>query len=273
MTIRHARDDLRLYLRLIVMQVRAQAQYRASLAIDIGSYLAITSLEVTVVFIVFGRFPTLLGWRLGEVALLYSCTSLTIGTAEWVGAGIDTFAETIRRGEFDRVLLRPVGVFTQVLGSDFRLRRLGRLTQGAVGFVVALGWLPGLRWTPAKLLMLPLGISSGATVFLAILLLGATLCFWTVETTELTSVLYYGGRELLSWPLTIYTPSLQRVFLFVVPLAFGGYVPLCFILGRALPFGMPGAWAFAAPLPAAIFALGAVGAWRLGIAHYQSTGS
>ena len=30
------------------------------------------------------------------------------------------------------------------------------------------------------------------------------------------------------------------MFLFVVPSAFGGYVPLCFILGRALPFGTVG---------------------------------
>jgi ABC-2 type transport system permease protein len=271
--IQYALDDLRLYRRLIVMQVRAQAQYRASLAIDIGTYLGVTSLEFTVIFIVFGRFPTLLGWNLGEVALLCAFMSLTFGTAEMVGAGIDNFADTIRRGDFDRVLLRPVGVFTQVLGSDFRLRRLGRMTQGAIGFALALRWLPDLRWTPAKLAMLPLGIVSGATVFLAILLLGATLCFWTVETTELTNVLYYGGRELVSWPITVYSPTLQRIFLFVVPLAFGGYVQVCFVLGRALPFGMPAAWAFAAPLAAGLFALGAAAVWRIGIAHYQSTGS
>jgi ABC-2 type transport system permease protein len=271
--IQHVLDDLRLYRRLIVMQVRAQAQYRASLAIDIGTYFGVTALEFTVIFILFGRFPTLLGWRLGEVALLYSFMSLAFGTAELIGAGVDNFADTIRRGEFDRVLLRPVGVFTQVLGSDFRLRRLGRLTQGAIGFAVALRWLPDVRWTPAKFAMLPLGVASGATVFLSILLLGATLCFWTVETTELTNVLFYGGREMMSWPISIYTPSLQRIFLFVVPAAFGTYVPVCFILERALPFGLPAASAFAAPLPAALFALGAATLWRLGIARYQSTGS
>jgi ABC-2 type transport system permease protein len=269
----HALNDARLYLRLIVMQVRAQAQYRASLALDIATYFGVTSLEFAVIFIVFGRFPTLLGWRLGEVALLYSFMSLTFGTAELIGAGIDNFADTIRRGDFDRVLLRPVGVFTQVLGSDFRLRRLGRLTQGVMGFAVALRWLPDVRWTPAKVAMLPLGIASGATIFLVILLLGATLCFWTVETTELTNVLTYGGREMLSWPITVYSPSLQRIFLFVVPLAFGSYVPVCFILGRALPFGTQPAWAFAAPLAAGLFALGGATLWRFGIAHYQSTGS
>ncbi|HEY7984231.1 MAG TPA: ABC-2 family transporter protein [Ktedonobacterales bacterium] len=271
--IQHALNDLHLYRRLIAMQVRAQAQYRASLALDIATYFGVTALEFSVVLIVFGRFPTLLGWRLGEVALLYAFLSLTFGTGELVGAGIDNFAETIRRGEFDRVLLRPVGVLTQVVGSDFRLRRLGRLTQGAIAFALALRWLPDLRWTPAKLALLPLGIASGAAVFLAILLLGATLCFWTVETTELTNVLYYGGREMMSWPMSIYAPSLQRIFLFVVPVAFGTYVPVCVILGRALPFGMPAAWAFAAPLAAGLFALVAMAVWRLGIAHYQSTGS
>ncbi|HEV2236997.1 MAG TPA: ABC-2 family transporter protein, partial [Ktedonobacterales bacterium] len=265
--------DLRLYRRLIVMQLRAQAQYRASLALDIGTYFGVTALEFGVVLIVFGRFPTLLGWSLGEVVLLFAFMSLTFGMGELIGAGIDNFADTIRRGEFDRVLLRPVGVFTQVLGSDFRLRRLGRLSQGVVTFALALRWLPDLRWTPVKLAMLPLGIASGATVFLAILLLGASLCFWTVETIELTSVLYYGGRELISWPIGIYAPSLQRIFLFVVPIAFGSYVPVCFILGRALPFGTPAAWAFAGPVMAGLFALLAVAAWRLGVAHYQSTGS
>jgi ABC-2 type transport system permease protein len=271
--IEHIRSDLRLYRRLIAMQLRAQAQYRVSLAIDIGTYLITASLEFVVVLIVFGKFPTLLGWHVGEVALLYALMSVAFGVSELFGAGIDQFAEMIRRGDFDRVLLRPVGAFMQVLGSDFRLRRLGRITQGLIGFALALRLLPGLRWDLGKLVMLPIGIVSGAVVFLAVLLLGATLCFWTVETTELTNILTYGGREMLSWPLTVYSPGLQRFFLFVVPLAFGSYVPTCYVLGRSLPFGLPEAAAFAAPLCATVFALAAAAVWRAGISRYQSTGS
>jgi ABC-2 type transport system permease protein len=266
-------DDVRLYRRLIRMQIRAQAQYKASLAIDIGTYLFVTGLEFTVIFIFFSRFPTLLGWSVGEVALLYALTSLSFGLAEMIGAGIDQFDQTVRRGEFDRVLLRPVSALVQVAGSDFRLRRLGRLTQGIIGFAVALRLLPAVPWTPARLAMLPLGIASGAVVFLAVLLLGATVCFWTVETTELTNIFTYGGREMLSWPLTIYHQLFQRFFLFVVPLAFGAYVPTCYLLGRPLPLGLPTPAAFAAPLAALIFALVAGAIWRFGVRHYQSTGS
>src|SRR5947199_4327872 len=150
--------DLRLYWHLIAMQLRAQMQYKMSVLIDVVTYLSVTSLEFVPVLIYFGPFPALLGWKVGEVALLYAITSMSFGLAELFGAGIDAFDETIRRGEFDRVLLRPVGAFTQVIGSDFRLRRFGRLTQGLLAFGIALKLLPGLTWTPLKLVLMPIGI-------------------------------------------------------------------------------------------------------------------
>ncbi len=265
--------DLRLYRHLVAMQLHAQMQYKINVLIDIVTYLSVTSLEFVPVLIYFGPFPTLLGWKVGEVALLFAITSMSFGLAELFGAGIDAFDETIRRGEFDRVLLRPAGVLTQVVSSDFRLRRLGRISEGLLVFILALSLLPGLQWTALKLALLPFGIMSGALVFIAILLLGAALCFWTIETTELTNILTYGGREMLSYPLSIYNQGLQRFFLFVVPLAFGTYIPTCYLLGRSLPFGLPGEVAFGAPLVALAFALIAGAIWRFGVYQYQSTGS
>jgi ABC-2 type transport system permease protein len=265
--------DLLLYRRLIGIQLRAKAQYKVNLVVDILTYFAVTSLEFVGVLLYFASFPTLLGWKVAEVALLYSVMSMSFGVAELFGAGIDMFPDLIRLGEFDRVLLRPVGSFVQVATSDFRLRRLGRITQGCIAFVVALRLLPDLHWTLAKWIALVIGIGSGALLFIAVLLLGATLCFWTIETTELFNILTYGGREMLSYPLNIYHQVLQRFFLFVVPLAFGSYVPTCYLLGRPLPFALPGEVVFAAPLVALGFALVAGAVWRFGVHHYQSTGS
>ena len=266
-------SDVRLYLRLIRMQIQAQTQYKANLLLDIATYFFTTTIEFTSVLLFFGPFPTLLGWHVGEVVLLTAVVSISFGLAEMIGAGIDNFAETIRRGDFDRVLLRPAGVFTQVIGSDFRLRRLGRLTQGALAFIVALHLLPDLHWTIDKLFVLFIDVGSGAIIFVTVILLGATVCFWTIETTELTNILTYGGREMLGYPLSIYHQILQRFFLFIVPVAFGSYVPTCYILGRPLPFGLPGAFAFAGPLVTAVFACVAIFIWRFGVQHYQSTGS
>ena len=44
----------------------------------------------------------------------------------------------IRSGQFDVVLLRPVGTLLQVMSSDLALRRIGRVTQATVVLVYAL---------------------------------------------------------------------------------------------------------------------------------------
>src|SRR5579859_2889293 len=120
-------SDFSLYTRLIGMQLRAQWQYKLNLTLDITTYLGVTTLEFLALLLFFGPFPTMLGWNIGEVALLAAIVSISFGLAEMIGAGIDDFSSTIRRGEFDRVLLRPTGVLLQIIGSDFRLRRLGRI--------------------------------------------------------------------------------------------------------------------------------------------------
>jgi ABC-2 type transport system permease protein len=267
--------ELRLYIRLITMQLRTQAQYKVDLVLDILTYFLITGLEFGALLIYFVPFPTLLGWHMGEVALLNATASLGFGLAELFGGGIDSFDMLIRQGDFDRVLLRPVTALLQVSTTQFRLRRLGRITQGLCAFALSLFFLRGLNlvWTPLKILALLLGITSSGLIFVSILLLGATICFWTVETTELTNILTYGGREMLSYPLTIYHQLMQRLFVFIVPLAFGTYIPVCYILGRALPFGLPDWLAFTSPLVALLFALAALAFWRFGVHRYQSTGS
>ena len=267
------RAEGRLYLRLIGMQIRAQMQYKVDVTVNVLTYFLVSLAEFTQIFLVFGAFATLGGWNAGEVALVYAITSIAFGLAELFGAGIDVFPDIIRKGEFDRMLLRPVGALLQVATSDFKLRRFGRITQGILTLGIALALLGGIRWTVGKLIVLSLGVLSGATIFISVLLLGATICFWTVETTELTNIATYGGREMLSWPLTIYHQSLQRLFVFVVPLAFGTFIPACYLLDRPLPFDLPAALAFAAPLVALAFALVARLAWGFGVRHYQSTGN
>lgn len=141
------RLDLKLYLRLVAVQIRSQFQYKVNLMLDISTYFSVTGIELLSILLYFGVFPSLLGWSIGDVALLASVTSVCFGIAEMIGAGMDDFSFTIVRGDFDRMLLRPVGVFIQIIGSDFRLRKLGRITQGALGALVALRFLPGLHWT------------------------------------------------------------------------------------------------------------------------------
>jgi ABC-2 type transport system permease protein len=189
-----------------------------------------------------------------------------------VGAGFDVFPNAIRRGEFDQVLLRPAGLFAQVMSADFQLRRLGRIAQGLLAFGLALAWTP-IDWDVARVIYLLAVIVSGTLMFTAMFVLGAVICFWSVQSIELINILTNGGTELTSYPMPIYHEVMQRFFTFVVPLAFVTYLPALYLLDRPERADWPGWVPFITPAVALLFLAVARLAWGFGVRHYRSTGS
>ncbi len=266
------RDDIELYLRLVRARLRAQLQYRGSfLMMVVVSFFGMAS-ELVAVVILLGAFGNVAGWDVGEIALLYGLAGTAFGLSEMVGAGFDLFPATIRRGEFDQVLLRPASIFAQVMASDFQLRRISRIAQALVALVLAARWTT-IDWTLTKALYLPLVIACGAVMFTSIFMLGATLCFWTVESIEMINSLTNGGTELSSYPMPIYHEMMQRLFTFVIPLAFVAYVPALYLLDRPEARDWPRWLPLLPPVAAVAIALVARVAWSFGVRHYRSTGS
>ncbi|MCC6179412.1 MAG: ABC-2 family transporter protein [Chloroflexi bacterium] len=264
--------EAQLYWLLLRAQARAQFQYRASFLLQaLGQFVA-TFVGFVALLLLFHRFPSLAGWTFGEVAFLYGLSALAFGISDLICGGFDSLSPMIRTGSFDRVLTRPVGVFVQILASDLQIRRLGRIVQGLATLAVALTWLD-VAWTPAKVLVAVMAAVSGATIFVAIWVIGAAVTFWTVQTSEVTNVFTYGGEELTSYPLPIFAEGLRRFFTFVVPLAFVSYLPALYILDHPDPLGLPPALQLCSPLVAAGFFVVARLTWAFGVRHYQSTGA
>jgi len=190
-----------------------------------------------------------------------------------IGRGFDApFELMMQRGTFDTVLTRPLGGFFQVLASEFQLRRLGRTFQALAVLAFAFSQLP-IAWTPAKLLLIPLTIISGTTIYLGLFVMGSTLCFWTIKTPEVINAFTFGGNTMTSYPLSIYNRWIRTVFLFIIPVAFVNYPTALVLLGRSDPLGLPPWLAWIAPLVAAIFFATARGVWQLGVSKYTSSGS
>ncbi len=247
-------------------------QYRASFLLGLAGVFSTTFVELLAVLILFRTFGQMAGWQAGEVALLYGIVAVAFGLSEMAGDGFEDISSLIRTGQFDRVLTRPVPPFVQIMASQFPLKRLGRIAQGVFALALAQRWL-GLDWTPGRALVLLSAILSTAVVFVGIFVIGAALCFWTVERTEAQNVFTYGGTELASYPVHIYNPWLRGVFLYVVPLALTTYYPALYLLRKPDPLGLPGWLQLTSPLVALAFFAAGLLAWRAGLNHYQSTGS
>lgn len=264
---------LRLYFRLIGSRVRSQMQYRVSFITELLGFALVTGLEFAVIAILVGRFGGVGGWGLAETALLYGLTSLAFSIAEMAGRGFDApFERMIQQGGFDGVLTRPLSPFFQVLTADFQLRRLGRSAQALLVLGYAFGRL-AIDWTPDRLLLVPLTVAAGAAIYLALIVVGATLTFWTIKTPEVINVFTFGGEQLTSYPLSIYHEALRTLFLFIVPVGFANYPAALYLLGRQDPTGLPAWLAWCAPLAAAGFCALALRFWAYGVSKYTSTGS
>jgi ABC-2 type transport system permease protein len=117
---------------------------------------------------------------------------------------------------------------------------------------------------------LVLMVVSGVFIFTGIFMLGATICFFTVQGLEVVNIFTDGGREIASYPLSIYNKWLARFFTFVIPFGCINYLPLLYIVGRADGNGI---LYMLSPLFGILFIVPCVFVWRFGVKHYLSTGS
>lgn len=263
-----------LYFRLLRAQMRGQLAYRASFALDLLATTLLTGAEFAAFALVMARFPSLGGWSFAEVALLYGLAEFSFALMDILFGGFDApnVSENVRRGLFDQLLLRPVSLTLQVFASDFALRRLGRLVLGLGILAYALTLHP-IAWDVAKLALLPLSVLGLVLFFGGLFMIGGTITFWTVQSVEAMNVLTYGGRTLISYPLTIYAEWLRKLLTFALPAAFLSYFPALYLLDRPFPPGF-GPWAaWCAPLAGAAVLAAATAFWRFGVQHYQGTGT
>ncbi|MGE0424396.1 MAG: ABC transporter permease [Reyranellaceae bacterium] len=266
-------NGLALYGRYVSASLRAQAQYPAATLMLILGQCAATSIEILGVYALFGRFGSVGGWSFGEAALFYALVNITFSLADLITRGFEVFGtDFVRTGAFDRVLLRPRAAALQLAGHEVRLSRLGRLIQGVVVLVIATRLVP-IDWDTATIAMAVWAVIGGVALFFGILVLQATMAFWTVESLEIANVLTYGGVQAAQYPLNIYAAWFRRLLTFGVPLACVAYYPVLVILDRPDPLGAPGWLLPFTPLAGFAFLALSFLAWRAGVARYASTGS
>lgn len=258
--------------RIARARLRGQMQYRASFAMQIAGSFIINFVELAALLVLFGRFDNLGGWSAGEVIFLYALSAVMFSLGDTVGNGLDAFSETIRLGEFDRVLTRPVSPFLQALVNDVSLRHLGQMIQGLIVFGFALR-LVDVPWDAGRVLYLLVVILCGATLFVCLFAIQAVLSFWTVESIDAINAFTYGGSDLAQYPLHIFDRWMRRLFLWVIPVGFVSFLPSLYLLDKPDPLGLPGFARFVAPLAATGFAVVTAALWGFGVRHYRSTGS
>lgn len=265
-------DSLKLYLKYLRINLESQLQYKASFLMMAAGHFLITFIEFFGLWILFDRFGSIKGFNFEEAALFYGIIHMGFAICEGWTRGFDVFPKLVRSGDFDRILLRPRSTVLQILGQDIQLMRFGRFIQGFIVLVWSLTRL-NISWTLGKTLLLIGAILGGNFLFSGLIVLQATLSFWSIQSLEIMNSFTYGGVQAGQYPISIYKPWFRNVLIYLVPIASVNYFPAMNILGKADPLGYPYWIGSMSPFVGLTFFILSLYIWQFGVRHYSSTGS
>lgn len=267
------REELRIYLTLVIASIRARMEYKASFLFLFFALLVYYLAQVGVIVIVLTKFGAIAGWTLGEMAFLYGLMVFSQGVTTVMFGSLNEFEGQIISGDFDRLLVRPLSPLLQILSSGFEISTVAHFFIGTTALYFG-SKSSGVEWTLLKGLYLPVVIG-GAVLIQGGLRLGvAAVCFWTIRNRSLVHMLVYSSKEMIFYPISIYHWGMQLFLTIAFPLAFINYYPSHYFLSRegADLLFHPFIQYLTPMVGAAVFALAYL-LWRLGISRYQSAGN
>ena len=94
-----------------------------------------------------------------------------------------------------------------------------------------------------------------------------------MQRVEAINIFTYGGAEMMSYPMHIYSQWMRRFFTYVLPAIFLVYYPALYVMDKPDPLHFPAFAPFLSPLAGASVMLASLVFWRFGVRHYESTGT
>ncbi|NKB65762.1 MAG: ABC transporter permease [Candidatus Latescibacteria bacterium] len=261
-------SGLKLYGRYTAVSWRGLMEHRASFIMDSAGALLYAGAKFGALWVLFNRFDNIRGWNLAEVGLLYGLVHMAFALAEAASPGFRTLGDTVRAGDFDRLLLRPRSTTLQLTAAGLQPGIVGPFAQGAVVLVWAVGQLAPV-WTLVQGLVLIAALLGSACLFLGLYVAEAALVFWTNHSLEFMNSLTRGGVATAQYPFTAFGKWLRRFFTLVVPLGCTVYYPVALVLGKV----QPQPWLYFSPAVGPLFCWLCLRLWRVGLKRYQSAGS
>jgi len=259
--------EFRLYWKYVKLHILSALEYKGWWVMFL-QVVVIVIAEPIMIVLLFNRFGNIGDWTMERVLLIYAITITSYGLADSFFRGFTYFPSQVRGGDFDRILLRPKTLFTQVAVMFFHTRRLARAVVGLGIIFWALNGL-GVQFSMYNAAMLVLALLGGTLTYIGIFVITAGLSIIIIEGLDWITIFTYASYETTRIPIDHMPQTLRYMFTFLMPVLVISYFPASAIVG----FGGP-AWRGWLALPAGVLFLSAsMLVWKIGVKHYKSTGS
>lgn len=253
--------------------IRSYFAYRLDAIMRTIAVFLRESAGVVAIYLALLKFDTINGWNIDELIFLFSLIFITYALFIMFFKSFRDFSIWVKRGEFDRVLLRPRGLLTQLIlcGGDW----LATFGHGALGislFLLSAGRV-GIRWNLGLILYYLASIIGGVLIQGALFLIFSTVSFYVVESSSLQNLIFWNMRSFAVYAISIYPRIIQTILIYVVPLSFVNYFPAQFFLRKADMADYPTFFLYLSPFVGVVLFGLACLFWKFSLKFYQSTGN
>ena len=247
-------------------------EYRANFLMWLGFTLIYHGTAIGALWITLHQFPSMNGWDFRQMSFLYALWMMGHEFHNAFFFTIVNVPEYVREGRFDRFLVRPQDTLFQTLTVPSQIWPDG-LTLAVVYFIFATKYAH-VQVNTLFFVLVPLVAIGGALIDLGISLAVATISFWFIRIDTLRWVIMSLEQEFTRYPISIYTRPVRLILSFILPFAFMNYFPATYFLHKA-ETGLALSPQVGLLTPAIGLAWLAVSYrfWRIGLNHYQGTGS
>lgn len=243
-------------------------EYRSDFIMGIIGFLIGQIFNLMYLWIVFANIPSLAGWSLEEIIFLYGFSLIPKGIDHLLFDNLWTVSNyTIRNGEFDKYLTRPINSLFYVLVEKFQIDALGELIMGITLICITLPNL-SVQFSILKVFLSLLVIPFATLIYTGVKIITTSISFWIKRSGNITYTLYMVS-DFAKYPVTIYNNLIKSVITYIIPFAFASFYPANYILTGEKPFFSIGLTVVISIL---LIGLGSF-VWSNGVKVYESTGS
>jgi ABC-2 type transport system permease protein len=203
----------------------ARTALKASLALRAvfvaqATFMAINNLlYFSIWWVLLERFPSIGGYTLADMALLFGVCASGFGVAVLVCGGMFQLGRHIGDGDLDAMLCQPRNVLWRALASHSQASGFGDIASGFL-LIALSGHVPFGRF-PVVLL----AVALSATTLVASCVMGQALVFWLGRVERLSRTFFEFVLTLATQPPTLFSGGVKLLMFTLLPAAFVSHVP------------------------------------------------
>jgi ABC-2 type transport system permease protein len=204
---------------LLAMNLKASLAERGAFALQVLFMMLNNVTYFVFWWALMHRVPSLRGWRIGDIQVLYGIVATGFGVAVVFGGGVKELGRYVNEAMLDTLLTQPRPVLPYALGLRLQVSGIG----DAISGVAFIAWSGIASWHHAPLVVM--AIVASALVIVASGVVLFSLAFWLGRVETLSRMLWEVLITFSLYPEPLFGGALRLTLFTLVPAGFVGFVP------------------------------------------------